>query len=191
MKIKLTSLMRRSGLFFNFFALFVLFFSASLAFAKIFEKPDDALKRVFPDAKVEVKNIVLSGEQIKKAEKLSGVKLKTKLVSFYVARKNNEVTGYAYVDSHIVRTKMQTVMYVLTPEGGIDRIEILSFYEPLEYLADARWLKTFQGKKLGKNLIRLRRDVVNISGATLTARAITDNTRKALALWNVIFGEQE
>ena len=82
------------------------------------------------------------------------------------------------------------VLYTITPEGKIDVIEVLAFNEPLEYMPEERWLKLFAGKQLNKDPIRLKRDIPNMTGATLTARAITDNTRKVLAMWQVLFGGQ-
>lgn len=169
----------------------VLFMFCGLVFAKTFSTPEKALERIFKGAKIEIKRFELSAEQAAKVEKLSGVKVKKKQVTFYIATKDEVLTGYAYVDTHIVRTRPQTVLYVLTQQGAIDRIEILSFYEPLEYLADESWLKTFKGKSLSKNAVRVKRDVVNVSGASLTSKAVTNNARKVLALWTVIFGEAQ
>ncbi len=149
-------------------------------------KPEKTLSEVFPDAKIEVKNIILSEEKKARAEKLSGLKIETRLVSIYIARKDNNVVGYAIIDTHTVRTMPETVLYVITPEGKIDIIEVLAFREPLEYLPDERWLDIFKGKSLEKDKIRVRRDIPNVTGATLTSRAIADNARKVLAIWEVV-----
>ncbi len=169
---------------------FLVFFLLSLASTREFERLDNALKRLFPGAQVEVKNITLSPEQVRQINSMSGVKLNTRLVSWYVAKKNNAVVGYVYVDIHRVRTHPETVLYAISPEGRIVAVEVLAFKEPLEYMPSPEWLKGFEGKSLDKDQIRLRRDIPNITGATLTAKAITDNTRKVLAMWQVLFGER-
>lgn len=156
--------------------------------ARDFKTPEQALKDAFPDARIEVKNIVLSKEQVEKIERLSGVKLGTRLVSWYIARRGNSIVGYAYIDTHIVRTHPEVVLYTLTPDGKIDIVQVISFNEPLEYMPDENWLKLFRGKSLTGESLRLKRDIPNMTGATLTSRAITDNTRKVLAMWQVIFG---
>ncbi len=170
--------------------LLLVFSLLSLASTREFERLDNALKRLFPGAQVVVKNITLSHEQVKRIESLSGVKMDTRLVSWYVAKRNNAVVGYAYVDIHRVRTHPETVLYAISPDGRIMAVEVLAFKEPLEYMPEPEWLKGFEGKSLEKDQIRLRRDIPNITGATLTARAITDNTRKVLAMWQVLFGER-
>ena len=99
------------------------------------------------------------------------------------------VLGYAYVDTHKVRTKTGTVLYAINQEGKLLAVEVLVFNEPLEYLPEKSWLRNFEGKRLGKDQLRFKKDIPNITGATITARAITDNTRKVLAMWQVLFGE--
>lgn len=167
---------------------FCLFQSATDTHAIVFKKPDEALRGIFRNAVIEVKNIVLTPEQVNEVERLSGVKQSERLVSFYEAKRGSEVAGYGFIDSHIVRTKPETVLYIIRPDGEIDAIEVLAFGEPLEYLPHGNWLKLFKGRSIDKDLIRFRRDISSISGATMTAKAITDSTRKALALWKVLYG---
>lgn len=171
------------------FIIFLCFVSFTVdSSARDFKTPQQALKDAFPGASIEVKNIVLSKLQGENIEKLSGVKLSTRLVSWYIAKRGNSIVGYAYIDTHTVRTHPEVVLYTITPEGKIDLIEVLSFNEPLEYMPDENWLKVFKGKMLTADSLRLRRDIPNMTGATLTSRAITNNARKVLAMWQVIFG---
>lgn len=180
MRTKLTRLILVLGLFFS------LGFNFSLGFKEV----DSALEKAFPGAQIEVKNVVLTNEQVEKAEALSGVRLTTRLVSFYIAKKNNKTIGYAYIDSHIVRAHPETVLYIINPNGEIEHIQILHSDEPVEYRAGENWLKLFKGKALDRDRLRLRRDISAITGATISSRAITDNTRKALAVWKVVFGKK-
>jgi electron transport complex protein RnfG len=152
-------------------------------------KPEKILNEIYPSSKIEIKNIVLSETQKNKVKELSGVEIESKLVTFYLVKFNDQVKFYGFADVHIVRTLPEVVLYVLNERGEIELIQILSFKEPPEYKADDNWLKYLKGKTLGKDLLRLRRDVPNMTGATLTAKAITDNARKIIALWKVIFGE--
>ncbi|RMH02941.1 MAG: FMN-binding protein [Aquificota bacterium] len=168
----------------------VLLFFCLVAFSKEFKKPEQALMEAYKGAQVQVRNIVLKPEQAQEVQRLSGVKMDTRLSSWYIVVKEGRVIAYAYVDTHIVRTHPEAVLYSIKPDGSIDFIEVLAFGEPLEYMPEERWLSLFAGKSLEKDPIRLRRDIPNMTGATLTARAITDNTRKVLALWKVLFGEK-
>ena len=79
-------------------------------------------------------------------------------VSMVPIRVGGRVFKGAY--THRVRTLAETVMVVVTPEGKVDRIDILSFSEPQDYLPKERWMDQFEGKKLD--------DVADV-GATLEA----------------------
>ena len=76
-------------------------------------------------------------------------------------------------------------MIVVTPEERIERIEILKFSEPPEYRAPESWLDQFKGQDLSEEL-SVKRSIVNMTGATLTSRAVTHAARRALALHRVI-----
>lgn len=156
-----------------------------------FNTPERALLSLYPSSRVEVKNFIISKEQKERIEKLSKAPLNTRLVSVYLVKKEGRVIAYGYVDTHKVRTHTESVLFVISPEGKLELVEVLSFNEPLEYLADENWLALFKGKSLSKDALRLRRDIPNMTGATLTARAITKAARRALAIWSVLFGGKD
>jgi hypothetical protein len=84
-----------------------------------------------------------------------------------------------------VRTQAETLMIAVDPQGKVARIEVLSFREPEEYLPRGAWYQQFVGKALGPEL-QLKRAILPVSGATLTARATTSAVRRVLALHQVI-----
>lgn len=170
----------------------LLFFFLLLAFAgaREFNTPERALSRIFPGAQIEIKNLILSKEQKRKVEELGRVRLDSRFVSFYLVRKDGRIIAYGYVDTHRVRTRSESVLFVINPSGELELVEVLAFNEPLEYMADESWLALFRGKALGRDQIRLKRDIPNITGSTLTARVITRAARRALALWKVLFGAE-
>ncbi len=152
-----------------------------------FNTPEKALRTLFPNAVIEVKNVVLTKEQKEKIERLGKVPLESRLISIYLVKRGGRVIAYGYVDVHRVRTHTESVLFVINPKGEMELVEVLSFNEPLEYMADENWLALFKGKSLGKDMVRLRRDIPNMTGATITARALTKAARRALAVWKVLF----
>lgn len=150
-------------------------------------KPEEALKQIYPSSVVEIKNLILTKEMLDKVEKNYSIKLDSRMVTFYLVKKDGKVVSYGYVDIHTVRTKPEAVLYTITPDGKIDVVEVLSFHEPLEYLPDERWFKQFSKKDEGS--LKFKKDIQNVSGATLTSRAVTENARKAIILWKIFFGE--
>src|SRR5204863_610379 len=93
----------------------------------------------------------------------------------------DSLVGTAYLDTHLVRSQMETILIVITPEGKVGAVEVLAFNEPEDYLPPPRWLERLGGKALSKDL-KPGLAVPNLSGATLTARAVTAAVRRTLAL---------
>jgi hypothetical protein len=154
--------------------------------AKSFMTQQQALDSAFPKGTaLERQSIFLSAGEASAAKSASGVDFEDGLVVRYVGRSGGAVVGYVYFDAHRVRTLPETLMIVVRPDGAIERIEILSFNEPEDYLPKARWIDQLDGKKLDDEL-SLKRSIRPISGATLSGRAIVSASRKILAIHNVI-----
>lgn len=145
-----------------------------------------ALASAFPKgAAVTRQAIFLQPAQLDAARKQSGVEFKDRLIVRYTGTLDGRVLGYAYFDTHLVRTLQESVMVLVTPDGRVDRIDILSFNEPQDYMPKERWIDQFDGKKLDDDL-SLKRSIRPISGASLSGRAIVNASRKVLALHRVI-----
>jgi len=171
----------------SIFILVCIFFLTGLIALSPPESPEKAIRKNFPSSDIEVKNFLLSPEQKRKVELLSQVKVEDNLISFYVIKEKGLEVAFGYVDVHVVRTHHEAVLYLIGTDARILNIQVLSFKEPAEYLPGPKWLSLFQDKNLKQNKLKLRDDISAISGATLSARAVTNHCRKALALWQVLF----
>ena len=103
------------------------------------------------------------------------------LVVFYTGAAAGADFGTVYFDTHVVRTEPETLLVLVDPKGAIARIEVLSFFEPEEYLPRATWYRQFPGKTLNDELSE-KRGVRPVTGATLTVRATVEAARRVLAL---------
>lgn len=149
---------------------------------------EQAVRRAFPDITgIDRKVIFLTDDQQRKIEKMAGVSLPSRLAVVYLIRQKERVTAYALAETHIVRTKGETLVMFITPEGRIKGAEILAFHEPPEYRPTERWLAQFAGRLLTDDL-RPRRGIHTVSGATLSAQAVTGSVRRLLAVWAVAVG---
>jgi len=72
-------------------------------------------------------------------------------------------------------------MVVIDPKGALRRVDVLAFHEPPEYLPTERWIGQFTGHALDDDL-KLGAGIQGITGATLSAQAMTSGVRRALAL---------
>lgn len=167
------------------FFLTLFFVSFDICIAKVYLKRDEALKLAFPEATViEKANVFLNGEEVNEIETISKVKNKSKLYVFYIGVKDDNILGYAVIDTHVLRTKTETVLYVLNPDGSLNKVEILAFFEPQDYMPSGKWLNLFSGKDLNDTL-RVGKDLPNITGATITSNELSNSVRRILAVFQV------
>lgn len=159
--------------------------------AEVFHAQDEALALAFPNAEVTKRTVVLTDAQVAAVETRGGEAPESKLFTWWTGRRDGVIVGHAVIDSHVIRTLPEVFMAVLTPDGAIDRVIVLAFYEPPEYAPPARFLTQFAGRRLAGPGWRLGRDLDGISGATLTARAMRSGLRKILALHDVVIRPAE
>jgi Na+-translocating ferredoxin:NAD+ oxidoreductase subunit G len=148
---------------------------------------DEALALAFPGAATERYTAYLSEAELARARAHAGgdVEIEQSVVTYYVARGGGTPLGVAYFDAHRVRTEQEVLMVVVGPDARVRRVETVSFREPPEYMAPERWMRLFDGRELSPDL-SVRRDIPNITGATLTSGAVTRAVRRVLALHDVI-----
>lgn len=149
---------------------------------------EEALASVYPEAEIAAERVFLTEEQMRRARDLADGEISSALVARYVAVIDDEVVGRAYVDTHVVRTKRESLLVSLDPEGRVLRIDVTAFLEPPEYVASDAWMRQYYGEHLDEDL-DLDRAIRTIAGATLTANAANDAVRRVLAIDRVL--EQE
>ena len=153
---------------------------AAPARARVLMSQKDALAVAFPQAAPERRTAFLTDAQAKTVEEAARAKLESKVWTYYVSGSTT-----AYFESHLVRTMNETVMVVVGADGKVAFVEVLSFAEPDDYIASKRWLAQLPGRKLDDDLM-LRRGLRNITGASLTAEAVTRSVRRVLAVHQVL-----
>jgi hypothetical protein len=140
-------------------------------------KEEEAVRTIFPAAeRFAVKDVLLTNEMVERIERLSRTRVRERLVTFYTAQRGAEVLGHAVIHSHVVRTKRETLALAFEPDGRIRKIAVLAFLEPPEYRPSDRWLAQFVGKG-HEDRLAVGQDIAPISGATLTARGVTEQSR--------------
>jgi hypothetical protein len=153
--------------------------SSGLASAAISaeEKEAVALRTTFPDADhFESNDVLLTDEMVSRIESLARARVRERLVTLYTAMRGGAVAGHAVIHSHIVRTKRETLLIAFEPDGRIRRVSVVAFLEPAEYRPADRWLRQFEGKGTGDKLA-VGQDIAPITGATLTARGVSEQAR--------------
>jgi len=154
---------------------------AGRAGARVYLTTQQALDVVFPrPTTVERRTLYLDEAQARLAAEAAGAPVEMRVVPYYVGSRDGRVAGYAYFDTHLVRTLPETILVLVGPAGDVARIEILSFDEPEDYLPGERWLRQFPGRTLAENC--RSQGIRALTGATLSSRAVTQAVRRILAL---------
>lgn len=146
---------------------------------------DEALALVFPGAVIRGERVFLTPEQQSLAAERAGVGVSSQLVARYIATSDGQVVGRAYVDTNTVRTKKETLLISLDPNGHVRRVDVTAFLEPSEYRPPETWLRQYGNRPLSEDL-GMNRAIRSIAGATLTARAVNAAVRRALAIDQVL-----
>ena len=146
---------------------------------------EEALAAVFPNAEFRSERVFLTEQQRQKAAELAQVEISSSLIARYSAYRNGKEIGRAYADTHVVRTKRETLLIFLDQGGRVLRVEVTAFLEPQEYIGSGVWYQQYSGKALNPDL-NLQRSIRPLAGATLTAIAANRAVRRVLAIDQVL-----
>ena len=163
--------------------------AASPVHSQIFYSKNEAMELAFGQGKtVDLLSLFPDDQQLAKIEALAKVKLESAMFTFYVGKEQDKILGYAAIESVTVRTKPETLMIVLTPEGELRNVYTLAFHEPPEYMPPERWFEQLYKRPLSE--MDFNKGVDGISGATLSTRAGLSSVRKVMALYEVMVKQQ-
>ncbi len=172
------------------FIYLLLIFAPPLS-AEVLISPVDAMKYAYgQNSEVIQDNILLSSEQESKISQEAQTVLDTKIFKVFKAVTENKTLGYGILINKKVRSKNAVVLYMITRESVLKGIEIIAFNEPVEYLPSKEWNSQFQNIPTTK-MLRLSKEIPTITGATLSARSVTDSSRVAFAFYNEVLKEKE
>ncbi|OFV97829.1 MAG: hypothetical protein A3H28_10875 [Acidobacteria bacterium RIFCSPLOWO2_02_FULL_61_28] len=147
---------------------------------------EQAPKTIFPEAdRFERKEIPVTPALTERLKKLAAPAQPTiwePSYSSFIARKQEQIIGYAVICEEIGRRRPITFIVGVTPEGKVKDVAILAYREPQgDEVRQKGFLAQFAGKSLA-NPIMQHQDIRNVSGATLSVRALARGVRKALAV---------
>jgi len=161
--------------------------------ARVYVTAEQAVTRHFPPPATTIRKVAwLTAAQAQKIEHRSGERPQ-RVVPYDEARRRGEVIGYAFVDNVIGRTEPITYLVAVTPKASVIGVDLLTFRESHGYQVERQsWRDQFKGLSL-TNKLHLGRAIDSISGATLSARALTRGIRRVLATVEVVLatGDQK
>lgn len=105
--------------------------------------------------------------------------------------KGGELLGYAIVSEEVGKFRPITFIVGIDLHFAVSGAAVLVYRESRGgQVRQPRFLRQYVGKDLG-DPIRINRDIVNISGATLSVRSLNFGVRKVLALADYFYGAPE
>lgn len=184
---------------FTLLAAFVSLQTVCFAFTLLTE--EQALKEVFfADAEIETEVQKLSGEKLKQIKEQLGGSLiyhqegsesadvqSERETTFYFAKKGGERKGVAIIDVQPGKWGPVTFMTAMDIKGTVKAVRVMSYQEirgkPIARMA---FMNQYRGKHVNSTLT-VGRDIVGISGATISSRSATFSVKKALVLYEVFY----
>ena len=149
---------------------------------------DTLIKSLYPDTtKIEKRSDIITKKELALIQKKAKTRLRSKLIRYYLFH-HGGTTDVAVVSSQKVRTKKAAILYFIH-DGKISHIEILAFGEPPEFVPSDKWLEQFNDKTTNSKLT-VGEDIAAKSGATLSAKSVTNGARTVLAIYEVKLKKQ-
>ncbi|HHT9145641.1 MAG TPA: FAD:protein FMN transferase [Candidatus Wunengus sp. YC61] len=146
---------------------------------------EQALALVFPECdEILTDEFVMSPEEKSSLEKLLSRRLYEDGFTAYIGKKKGAIQGYAIITEEIGKFHPFTFVVGVDMDGEITNIAVLVYRESRGgEIAKKRFLYQFLEKSL-KNPIRINKDIINITGATMSVQYMCAGVRKVLAVIN-------
>ncbi|WP_455379522.1 FMN-binding protein [Petrachloros mirabilis] len=151
--------------------------------AEVFLTEEESLKLIFPDSeRIRKETIRLTPERKSQIEERIGWKFPEEEFVVFIGETNSHVDGYALVQNTIGKHKPMTYMVGVDGRGRVSDIELLIFREARgSEVRQKRFNAQYEGKTV-LDPVRINRDIINISGATMSVRSMSAGIKRVLVL---------
>lgn len=156
--------------------------------AEVYLTEENAVKLMFPESERVRKEIVrLHPDQKAQIEARIGWKFPEETFEVYIGETGSALDGYAMVQNTIGKHKPMTYMVGVDPKGQCTNVELLVFREARgSEVRTKRFNAQYEGKTVS-DPIRINRDILNISGATMSVRSMSAGVKRALVLIDELY----
>src|SRR3972149_1670229 len=146
---------------------------------------EQALALVFPECdEIVTDEFVMSPEEKSSLEKLLSRRMYEDGFRVYIGKKIGAIQGYAIITEEIGKFHPFTFVVGVGTDGKISNIAVLVYRESRGgEIAKKRFLYQFLGKSL-KNPVRINKDIINVTGATMSVQCMCAGVRKVLGVIN-------
>jgi len=154
-----------------------------MSMAEVFLSEEEAVKLMFPKSERIKKDILRVPTDKKMAiEERIGWKFPEDAFEVFIGETGTQVDGYALVQNTIGKHKPMTYMVGVDAHGRVSNVELLVFREARgSEVRTKRFNAQYEGKTVS-DPIRINKDIINISGATMSVRSISAGVKRVLVL---------
>ena len=154
----------------------------------IYLTEDEAARLMFPKSERIGQDIIkLTAEQKNVIQERIGWNFPESEFVVYVGKTGSQTDGYAIVQNTIGKHKPITYMVGVDSNGEVFNIEVLIYRESRG--SEVR-TKRFNAQYEGKTVfdpIRMNKDIINISGATMSVRSLSAGVKRTLVIVDELY----
>lgn len=162
--------------------LFGLLFKPFELQAKTYLTIEEAKRLLWGDVEMTPVNVVLTKEQMKSIHKASKTRVRNSVLKTWKVGDQ----GWFIIDWVIGKHENIDVAWALTADGKVKGLEVLVYRETYgDEVRNPKWRAQFHGKD-HTQILKLDKQIKNISGATLSCRHITDGINRITHTWDQI-----
>jgi Na+-translocating ferredoxin:NAD+ oxidoreductase RnfG subunit len=160
-------------------------FPAFVVNAKQYLTLEQARELLWADKAMTKVALVLSDEQAKAIRSASGVRVRNQNIQVWKV----DGGGWFIVDQIIGKHENIDMAFAYNEDGTVKGMEIMVYRETYGYeVANPKWRMQFHGKDYTEHL-KLDKQIVNISGATLSSKHITDGINRLNQTWKLVLSQ--
>ncbi len=151
--------------------------------AEVFLQEEEALTLIFPTSKKIRKELLhLTPQQKELIESRIGWKFPEETFEVYIGETGDTLDGYAMIHNTIGKHKPMTYMVGIDPRGQVTHVELMVFRESRgSEVRKKRFNYQYEGKTV-LDPVRINKDIINISGATMSVRSMSAGVKRVLVL---------
>lgn len=151
--------------------------------AEVYLREEDGIKIMFPKSERIRKDVIRLGSEKKSLiEERIGWKFPEESFEVYIGETGTQIDGYAVVQNTIGKHKPMTYMVGVDNQGFVSDIELLVFREARgSEVRQKRFNAQYEGKSV-LDPVRINKDIINISGATMSVRSMSAGIKRVLVL---------
>ena len=150
---------------------------------EVYLTEEQALKLLFPKSQqVRAEELRLTPDQKVRIQERIGWNFPEESFRAFKAESAGKVDGYAVIQETIGKHRPITYLVGVKPDGKVSDVEILVYRESKG--SEVR-MKRFNSQYEGKtplDPIRINKDIINITGATMSVRSVSAGVKRALVL---------